>query len=131
MADIRLSNSSVSSSAIPLAGAEISVGWKNLTSVPVYPGVYTDGTAVSEVQLLGHQNPIFSIRGFLQETESDAMLYSLLTDFATSTDSTFVYDDIIASSGQQVVIESFDVNKRAIHKNDQIYDYSIKLVATT
>lgn len=130
MADIRLSNSVITSSAIPLQGASLAVGWKNLVSVPVFPAVYTGSDAVTEVQFMGWENPIYSIRGYLREGTSGTITYSLLKQYAKATSSTYLYDDIIASSGVKVAVMTFDVQRRAVDKDDNIYDYSIKLVET-
>jgi len=128
--DVRLSDSTVSSSAIICRGSQLNLGWKNFVNVPPFPGQFTGSDANGEVQFLGWENPQYSLRGVLLQDQTSSLTLTQLKSFAKSTGSTYLYDDILASDGTQVKITTFDVTRNAKDKHDNIYDYSIKLVET-
>jgi len=133
MADAKLSNSSVTSSAIRLRGARVTFAWKNLTEEEPLPSLFASTDAQSEVQFMGWLNPSYTITGVLDESSdrlTDGISLSLIKSFAKATTSTYFIDDEFAPSGTKVVIPSFTVIKSASDRDDKIYNYSIKLTET-
>lgn len=134
MNDVRLSNSSVTSSAIRLRGAEVSYGWGNLIEDQVVPSRFlTSSDAQSEVQFMGWENPKYSIRGYLDESSdrfTSGINFTQLKAFAKSTGSTYLYEDTFASSGVKISIISFDVQKVAPDRASEVYAYSIRAIET-
>lgn len=134
MTDIQLSDSSVSSGAITLRGAEINYSWNNLIENDPIPSVFgTASDAQNEIQFMGWQNPQYKIRGFLDESSdaiSSGMSLALLKSFAKSTGSTYVFDDVFSTAGTLVKIKSFNVRRMAAEKDDKIHQYDFTIIET-
>jgi len=132
MADTRLSNSSVTSSAVRLLGAEVTYKWENLVEADPVPSKFdTTSTAQTEVQFMGWNNPKISIRGIVDENDDipNAINFELLKKFAMATTNTYLFDDIFAPTGSKVAIVNFSIPRVATSKNKK-YDYSLELVET-
>lgn len=132
MADIKLSDSSVTSSAIVLQGAEANWALTLYVEEQPAPGKLAATDAQSEVMFNGWSNPLISIRGYLDES-ADALAnsidFSLLKSFAKSTGSTYLIDDVYGT----LKIKLREVNVRRVAPTDkisQVYEYSIRAIET-
>jgi len=132
MTDARLSSSEVTSSAIYLRGAEITFKWNNLIEPNVIPSLIdTSSDAQTEAHYMGWQNPSYTIRGLIDETgdSSNVLTLSLLKQFAQVTSSLYLYDDVFAPTGTQIIIKDFTIPRVATYKT-KIYDYTINALTT-
>ncbi len=139
MSDARLSNSSVTSSAIDIGASEVLYSHNNMIEENPVPGLFNadadsaTGNAQTEFQWMGWINPTYKIQGVLDQdgTGSTRMTLSLLKDFATNTSSSlYLFDDRLCSSGAKVLLKSFSLPRMAKYKNSEKYIVSINLVET-
>jgi len=139
MSDARLSNSSVTSSAINIGASEVLYGHNNLIEENPVPGLFSadadsqTGNAQTEMQWMGWVNPTYKITGVLDQdgTGSTRMTLTLLKDFATNTSSDlYLFDDRLCPSGAKVLMRNFTIPRIAKYKNSEKYIVSINLVET-
>jgi len=139
MTDARLSNSSVTSSAVVMRGSEINYSWNNFVEENPIPSLFNSdadsqtGNAQTEIQWMGWANPIYKIQGILDEDGdvSNRMTFNLLKDFASNTGSNlYLFDDLFCPSGAKVIIKNFNILRMARYKNTSKYTYSLNLMET-
>ena len=142
MTDTRLSSSAVNlGTAVLLGGTDFTFAWKNNINSPVLPGKTTTSDSISEVDYVGRENPIVTIRGVFDEKNlvSNGMSVSLWRDFAKLTTSCTIYDDIFFTSGQSISLESMNMSRQpkdgdyysgATRTKGSLVKYSIKAVLT-